>query len=58
MHYEEKTLTNEGENDHESMVIKEPRLFGAGERTSLEASQFPREDPWARRLRGRLSNRW
>lgn len=47
MHFEEKTLTNEGENDHESMVINEVRLFGAGERTFLEASQFPQEDPWA-----------
>jgi hypothetical protein len=47
VHFEEKTFTNERENDHESMVINEVRLLFAEKRTLLEARQFSQGDPWA-----------
>jgi hypothetical protein len=35
------------ENAHESIIIKEVQLLLAQKGTSLEASQYPQEDPWA-----------
>ena len=51
MHFEEKTLINGRENDHESLIIREGQTLLAEKGTSLEASQFRHEDSRARRVR-------
>jgi len=50
LHPGDKSLTSGRENDRESVIINEVQLLLAEKGTSLKASQFPHENPQARRV--------